>query len=278
MDIHELHLRENHRETTSRFVTACQTDDRIVAAFLGGSHAREQADRFSDLDLYFVTTDESYKDFLVDKEDFVRQLGEPLFLEDFGVPHGCFFMLSNTTEGEFWFGPESQFKGIYSGPYKVLLDKKDILTETVFPAPMIDPARQLELLQRQIDWFWHELSHFIKAMGRKQLWFAHGQIEVMRRICTILARLKHNFSDAYLEEDEPHFKIEQALPTEDLSLLLTTFCPMEYDAMLQAALVICRFYRDVAPALAKAHHLSYQTDLERMWMSQLKGLSQAGSM
>jgi predicted nucleotidyltransferase len=277
MDIHELQLPDPHQETASRFVAACQADHRIVAAFLGGSYAKGEADRFSDLDLYFVTTDESYEDFLVEKESFVRQLGEPLFLEDFGVPHGYCFILSNRTEGEFWFGSESHFKGIYSGPYKVLLDKKNILVGETFPAPIVDGTRQLALLQRKIDWFWHELSHFIKAMGRRQLWFAYGQIEAMRRICTILARLKHNFSDPYLEEDEPYFKIEQALPIEGLSPLQTTFCPMEYGAMLQAAVVICRFYQDVAPELAKAYHLSYQTDLEGMWISQLKALSQASS-
>lgn len=278
MNLQEMQLPKNHQETAERFLTACQADDRIVAAFIGGSYANGEADKHSDLDLYFVTTDESYDDFLVEKESFVRQLGEPLFLEDFGVPHGYCFILSNTTEGEFWFGPESRFKDIYSGPYKVLFDKKNILVGEAFPAPIADQTRQLALLQRQIDWFWHELSHFIKAMGRKQLWFAYGQIEAMRRICTILARLKHNFSDAYLEEDEPYFKIEQALPPEYLSPLQTTFCSMEYDAMLQAAFVICRFYQDMAPELAKAHHLSYQTDLERMWISQLKELSQASSM
>ena len=277
MDIHELHLPENHRETASRFVAACQADDRIVAAFLGGSYASEDADKFSDLDLYFVTTDESYEDFLLEKERFVHQLGEPFFLEDFGVPHGYCFMLSNTTEGEFWFGSESHFKNIYSGPYKVLLDKKNILVGEAFPAPIADQNKQLEVLQRQIDWFWHELSHFIKAMGRNQLWFAYGQIETMRRMCTRLARLKHNFSDAYLEEDEPYFKIEQSLPIEDLSPLQITFCSMKYDAMLEAAFVLCRFYQDTAPELAKAHHLSYETDLERTWISQLKELSQASS-
>ena len=277
MDIHELQLPGNHEETARRVIAACQADHRIVAAFLGGSYASEDADKFSDLDLYFVTTDKSYENFLAEKESFAHQLGEPLFLEDFGVPHGYCFILSNTTEGEFWFGPESKFKDIYSGPYKVLLDKKNILVGDAFPAPTTDQTRRLELLQRQIGWFWHELAHFIKAMGRKQLWFAYGQIESMRRMCTRLACLKHNFSDAYLEEDEPYFKIEQALPIEDLSPLQSTFCPMEYDAMLQAAFVICRFYQDIAPELAKAHRLSYQADLERVWMSQLKELSQTSS-
>jgi hypothetical protein len=191
------------------------------------------------------------------------------------LTHGYCVIFSNTTEGDIWFGRESKFNDIYSGPYKVLLDKKGILAGEVFPTHVADQSKQIELLGQQIDWFWHELSHFIKAMGRRQLWFAYGQIETMRQICVNLARLRYNFSDAYAG-GEPYFKVEQALPIEELSPLQKTFCPMEYDAMLQAAFVICRFYQDVAPNLAEIYNLVYQTDLERMMISQLKELGSTG--
>ncbi len=272
MDFHEIQLPDNHQDIVGRFSAACQADDRIVAAFLGGSYANGKADKFSDLDLFFITTDEAYKDFLVEREIFIRLLGEPLFLEDFGLTHGYCFIFSNAAEGDIWFHRESKFKDTYSGPYTVLLDKKGILAGEVFPAHIADQAKQIELLRQQIDWFWHELAHFIKAMGRRQLWFAYGQIEAMRQICVVLARLRYNFLDAYVGGGEPYFKIEQAMPIEELSPLQTTFCAMEYDAMLQVALVICRFYQDVAPSLAEAYNLTYQTDLERMLISQLEAL------
>ena len=137
-----------------------------------------------------------------------------------------------------------------------------------------DPVEQIETLGQQIDWFWHELSHFIKAMGRMQLWFAYGQLEVMRQKCVNLVRLRHNFLDAKVGE-EPYFKIEKALPIEQLLPLQVTYCPMEYEAMLQAALVIFRFYQDVAPTLAQAYGLTYQADLEQMMISQLEELNDA---
>ena len=84
MDLREIQLADNHRDIVDRFLSACQADDRVVAAFLGGSHAKGTADRFSDLDLFFITTDEAYQDFLVERECFVRLLGEPLLVEDFG--------------------------------------------------------------------------------------------------------------------------------------------------------------------------------------------------
>jgi predicted nucleotidyltransferase len=271
MDSHEIQLPDHHQDVLDRFIAACQADERIVAAFLGGSYANGATDKYSDLDLFFITTDEAYEDFLAEREDFIRLLGEPLFLEGFGLTHGYCVIFSNGTEGDVWFGRESKFKDIYSGPYRVLLDKKGILAGDVFSKHVADQAAQIETLRQQIDWFWHDLSHFIKAMGRRQLWFAAGQLEVLRQICVNLARLRYNFTDAYVGE-EPYFKVEKFLPIEQLSPLQTTFCAMEYEAMLQAALVICRFYQDVAPNLAKAYSITYQADLERMLISQLDEL------
>jgi hypothetical protein len=59
-----------------RFVAACQTDARIVAAFLGGSAASGMADAYSDLDLGLITTDAAYADFTAQRAAFLRLLGE----------------------------------------------------------------------------------------------------------------------------------------------------------------------------------------------------------
>ena len=48
MDLHEIHLPDNHRDVVSRFLAACQADERIVAAFLGGSYAKDKTDKFSE--------------------------------------------------------------------------------------------------------------------------------------------------------------------------------------------------------------------------------------
>lgn len=269
-----MQLPGKYQDIVDRFIAACQADERILAAFLGGSYAEDKADRYSDLDLFFITTEQAYETFRAERERFIRLLGEPLFLEDFGRTHGYFVIYSNGADCEIWFGRESKFHDIHGGAYKVLLDKKGILAGTVFPLHIADPAEQTEILRRQLDWFWHELSHFTKAMARRQVWFAYGQLEVLRQICVNLARLRYNFSDAYGGE-EPYFKIEQAMPIEQLSPLQATFCPMEYEPMLQAARTVCRFYQETAPTLAKAHHLSYQTHLEQMLMGQLEELNDA---
>lgn len=269
-------LPDNHQQIIDRFVAVCQADERIIAAFLGGSYAEGRADKYSDLDLYVVTSNAAYDDLLVERARFIRLLGEPLFLEDFGRPNGNFVIFSNATEIEIWFGRERAFTAIHSGSYKVLLDRKDILAGSVFRAPVADQTEQTELLRRQLEYFWHDLGHFIKAMGRGQLWFAYGQLEILRQLCVKLARLRYNFADPEAAE-EPYFKVEQALPVEQLSPLESTCCSIEYAAMLHAARVMCRYYHDVASDLAEAHHLRYQTELEAILMHQLSELEDSRS-
>ena len=271
MELAKWQFPENHQEIIGRFVEVCQADDRIVAAFIGGSYAIGNTDEFSDLDLFFVTTDSDYEDFVSEREHFIHQLGDPLFYDGFGLQHGYCIIFSNSAECDIWFGCESNFLGIYNGTFQPLLDKKGILNSVIFPARVAQQENQLELLGQQLDWFWHELSHFIKAIGRGQLWFAYGQIETMRQICVILARLQNNFLDAYVSA-EPYFKIEQFLPVEKISALRDTFCSLEPAALLQAADDICCFYRAIAPDLAEKYGLKYQADLDRMLINQLKSL------
>ncbi len=94
MDAQAIQQPQNHQVVMNRFVAACQADERVVAAFLGGSYARGTTDEYSDLDFYLITTDEAYDDFFAGREAFLRLLGEPVFLEDF---HGYGFEATSIT-------------------------------------------------------------------------------------------------------------------------------------------------------------------------------------
>jgi hypothetical protein len=269
MDTQELEQLPHHEVVINRFVTACQADERVVATTLYGSHARGATDAYSDLDLGLITTDESYEAFCAEREAFIRHLGEPLFQEDFGSASSVFFILADGTEGELAIGRASQFDQLHDEPYKVLLDKQNILAGAVFRPAEPDSAGQTETLRRLIYWFWHDFSHFITAMGRGQLWWAQGQLEIVRRICVNLARLHHNFADPYAGAED-FFKVEQALPVARLTPLETTFCAMEAAAMLEAGRTILHFYQELAPALARAHGIPYPAALEQVMVERLK--------
>ena len=268
-------LPDHHRDFLDRFEQACRADERVTAAFLGGSYGRGAADAYSDLDLYVVVIDGAYDDFLAGRVSFLRRLGEPVFVEIFGSPATVFFIFSDGVEGELQTGRESQLQQLHSGPYQVLLDRTGILNGVVFTEPGADPAEQGEMLRLQVAVFWHELSHFITALGRGQLWWAYGQLEALRSVCMKLVRLGHNFDDPDAGS-EPSFKVEDALPVEKLSPLLATICPMEPAAMLRAAFVLVNFYQKVVPLLVYAHGLAYPTALERVMLNRLEMLRPPG--
>jgi predicted nucleotidyltransferase len=256
------------RALVERFTAACRADDRVVAAVLGGSHARGTADAHSDVDLYAIAADAAYEAFLVDHAAFVRRLGEPVFLEQWRSPHGLdlvFFVLADGLEGELGLARESGFATVHGGAHRVLVDKAGLLDGVVFPLHRPAEAEQVETLRGQIEWFWHDLSHFTKAVARGQLWWAHGALEGLRRTCVQLARLRHDFA----AEAEGYEKVEEALPAERLAPLRETICPLDRAAMLRAAGAIVRFYQELARPLAREHGLAYPAEHERIMLDRL---------
>ena len=266
-----MQLRSNHQIIMDRFIKACQTDNRVAAALHLGSYVKGLADEHSDLDLYVITSDDGYEAFTSDHESFIRQLGEPLFMENFELPDILFLIFQDGSELEISIGRESQLNEILNEPYKVLLDKKDITANIVPRERQIDGRKQTEKLRRLIYWFWHELSHFTTALARGQLWWAQGQLGAMRLYCINLARLQNDFFDQEIGE-EGYFKIENAIPVEQLSELKATYCPMEEDAMLESAFVIIQFFRDLATGLAQTHGITYPERLDTLMVERLEKL------
>lgn len=271
MEAQAISLPSSHQALVDRFLAACQADKRIVAAFLGGSYARGTADAYSDLDLGLITTDAASEHFFAERETFLRRLGDLVFLEKFSSETTLFFMFADGTEGELAVGREGQFTQIHGGPYQVLLDKTGVLAGAVFPWQDAAEAEQVETLRRLVSWFWHDLSHLITALARGQLWWAYGQLGILRLSCVNLARLHANFS----AQVEDYDKVDKALPAEQLAPLQATCCPLEREAMLQAAHVIVRFYREVAPVLAQAHGIPYSDALAQMMVARLEHLDTA---
>ena len=269
MDFVAIDLPSNHKTVLEHFVAACQSDTRIVAAFLGGSYASGKADGWSDVDLYLITADEAYDDFLDDKEALICQLGEPLYLEDWGTPHCYFFTLADGTEGELGIGRASRFQQIHGGTYTVLVDKQGILDGVQFPLHQADPSEQIDTMRQLMMDFWHEFRHFHKALAREQLWFAIGSLEELRGICVNLARLRYNLIDPDVG-DEPYWKLDQAMPVEQLELLGTTFCPLERKAIRQAGQTILEYYREAASALAETHGIAFPAELDQVMTAHIQ--------
>jgi hypothetical protein len=83
-----------------------------------------------------------------------------------------------------------------------------------------------------------------------------------------LARLHQHFTAGV----DGYEKLEHALPIEQLAPLQATVCPFERNAMLQAALVLVRFYEELAPLLARTHDLPYPADLAGVMSARLNNV------
>ena len=266
-----MQLHPDHQFIMDRFISACQADYRVAAALHVGSYVKGLADAHSDLDLYLVITDDAYDGFIADRSVFIRELGEPLFMEDFDLPDILFLIFSDGSEVEISFGRENQLSYILDEPYKVLVDKKNITAGVTPGEREVNVEEQTEKLRRLIYWFWHDLSHFITALARRQLWWAHGQLGALRLYCINLIRLENNFSDQDIGA-EGYFKLEKAIPVQQLAALKTTYPPMEENAMLESALVIVRFFRDLATGLASTHGIIYPERLDKVMVERLEKL------
>ena len=251
----------------ARFVEVCRSDDRIVAAFLGGSFAREEADGYSDVDLCIVVDDRAYDEVVADRPEIVRLLGEPLFCDDFGNDDVTFFILADGTEGELNVARERALEGLAAGPHRPLLDERGLLPPS-FPADAIGIGELDEALERTLSWFWHELSHFVAAVGRDQPWWAVGQLEALRGRCVNLVRIEAGS----VPLEEPYEKLDTTIRGADLDALRSTFVPLEMAAILDAGRRAVDFFHERGPAVAAARGLPYPTELDRIMRAHLDAL------
>jgi predicted nucleotidyltransferase len=258
-----------NRAALDRFVAACREDTRVVAAFLGGSHAAGSADEYSDLDLYLIVGDQYYDTFFAERRAFLGHLGQALLFEDFSE-FGfdmVVFILSGGVEGELALGRASGFDHIHGGPFEILVDKEGILEGHVFPLHRPSEVEQRKTLRWLIYWFWRDLSEFNRAMVRGRLWTAHGLLESMRLKCVNVARLKHEFFSVGMVGYE---RLEQAAEAQDLEALRASLCPLEREAMLEAAGRLVGFYLRTAPPLANQQGIAYPAELEGVVIDKLE--------
>ena len=244
----------------TRLVERCAADERVVAAFLGGSRVRGGADDLSDYDISVIVADASYGGLIAEKDGFVRLLGEPLFLEDFGNENVAFVIFADGVELELLFFREGDLRSIRSGPHHVLYDRAGILSGLEFPPPDLDPGEQMLELRNLLFWFWHDLGHFTAAIERGQLWWAAGQLEQLRHHCVSLIRIEQGVE----VEDEPYWKLDAAISTDRLDPLRSTFVRVDRDELLRAGRELLAFFRRQAPIVARTKGLSYPSELDAL--------------
>jgi predicted nucleotidyltransferase len=252
-----------------RFIDACSSDERISAAFIGGSVARGEPDGYSDLDLCVVVGDARFDDVLADRRVLASRLGTPLFCEDWGDEDPeLFVILDDGSDVELFFVRESRLHEVQAGAIRPLLDRRGILTDLDLPIRHVGSDELVDELRRILAWFWHDVSHFITAVGRDQIWWAAGQVEALRGYCVNLVRIEQGEEAG----NEPYWKIDAETSTVALESLRSTFVPIELGAMAQAASDLVAFFGTRGRAAADLYGVAYPGELERLLRDQLNEL------
>jgi predicted nucleotidyltransferase len=240
-------------------------DQRVLGLLLYGSRVTGKADAFSDLDLGVITTDAGARELVRERAALLAQVGEVLFLEDFGDPTHTHAILADGAAFEFIVRPIGEL--VDDGPHQIVLDKDGqvaaALARKVAREPEVFSA---EGVRRQIQYFWHEVEHLVTALGRRDLLWAHGGLEEMRGICLRLARAAAGV-DA--EDEEPYWKVDTALDAELLERLRATIVPAETAPMRRAAGELLEIYRSLAHPLAERNGIAYPERLDALLSARL---------
>jgi predicted nucleotidyltransferase len=251
-----------------RLVEAAEADERVVALLLYGSRAAGGWDDHSDVDIGLVASDATHAELVAGARGLVASLGEPLFLESFGDPSWLHAIFADGVELELMVQREADLD--LDLPHRVLFDRVGVIARHAGRTEgAADDAAEREKVRRLVQWFWHDVGHVITALGREQPWWAHGQLEQLRGVCLDLARLD---AGVPLEEDEPYWKVDTAVPPEVLARLAETIVPLEVGPMRSAALALVALYRDLAQPLTARLGLPYPTRLDELLTIRLEAL------
>ncbi|MFX0202995.1 MAG: aminoglycoside 6-adenylyltransferase [Candidatus Hodarchaeota archaeon] len=259
----------NFQKVLDKFITLSSADNRILSAFIYGSHATGKSDEHSDLDLGLVVEKHSLPAFLDGIEVFIREFGEVLFLDDFDTGQTFLFIITDGSECGITVGNKETITTWINGrPFITLVDKTEFLRH--FDGSKVNETEHqekdnLRQLERILSWFWHDLSHFIAAIGREQIWWALGQLEDLRRMCVQLTLLKKDFS----AEINDYEKIDGFIDRKMLSPLEESVCRLDLREMQSVIKIIVQYFTTVGSELAREHQLDYPKRLQEVMLEKL---------
>src|SRR5438874_138849 len=238
------------RTTIDRFAAAAKADDRVAAAFLGGSFASGKTDEHSDLDIYLVVDDERYDAFFADREAFVRTWADPVFLdttvnfEGFGFDMVHFVNRDGVT-GELAFARPDGMLAMHGGPHETLVDRRGLLDGVSFPLyePSLEERRGA--VDRALTWFWLDAITLSKSLARGRLRDAMASLSRMReRTAAMIAEVQP-------EADRERLR-EQLLPT---------YVPADPAGIGEAAERLIALHREVGQRTGLPHSVEYPAGL-----------------
>src|SRR5438105_5382998 len=241
------------RGTIERFARAAESDERVVAAFLGGSFAAGTADEHSDLDIYAVIDDAVYEQFFRDREAFVHRWADPVFVDTtanfiglgFDMVH---FVNRDGVTGELAIGKPSSMLAMHGGPHEPLVDRAGLLEGVTFPLYEPSADDRQASVERATSWFWLDVISLAKALGRGRT------ADAMRYLSSMRDRLSTVVGEVRPEDDRERLR----------EPLLPTYVPAGRDRILEAASSLMALHRETGSRTEIRGSREYPDDLARV--------------
>jgi len=252
--------RQDAAALLDRVVALSADDRRIRAVLVFGSHANGTDDEFSDVDIGLVMSDavaDVEADVVALREKIAAGLGRSLLAMDFGDPANLHLIFADGVAAELILLHADDLD--LARPYRVLLDKDDVLARAAVRRPDERAAPDAQAAEELVLVFWHDLEHVIAALGRGQLLWAHGGLEEMRGVCVLLARLA---AGAEFDAEDPYWKADAAVGADHAARLRSTVVPAEAGPLREATRTLVELYRDLAPGIAAAYGFAYPSELD----------------
>jgi predicted nucleotidyltransferase len=215
-----LEIRRNERQhLLERIIALLENDERVVAAWLGGSLGRKAADDLSDLDLWVVVADQYCQTICTDRQNYVAavqtETTKPILkLESpFNAPPGGAYLLvfyagiAGPQHVDWYWQPQS--KAHLSRQTLLLFDKVGLPTiDSSSPFANLEQlslAECIEQVTTRTSFFWAMLNITAKKIAREEVVNAVNMLTMLEvsiaEVCWYMAgkRIRPSYEDIKTE-------------------------------------------------------------------------------
>lgn len=218
---------EERERTTKNVSGLLESDEHVDAVLVVGSLASKTADRWSDIDLVAVTSDDT--DQTAVATNWVGRIYDQLpvlhhFATAFGETHVRGFLLKNLLELDLAFTPRSHLT--VWGPARIVFDRSGSSAALLHaPATSASPSPDWA---SEAGFAWHDVTHACAAVRRGRPWQALWYLERVRNRTLGLAQERRAW-------DADFFDHADDLPAGELAPLEATLvAALEPEVLLHA--------------------------------------------
>ena len=162
-----------------RFLTHCRGDDRVRAVWLGGSLARGDADRSSDLDVMIAVADEHFDAFVSEWKEWLAAITETVIARALPFAPGSFYSVTPTMERlDVITERVSTLANTYHRTRLVVLDKDDCAR--LIPAPALAGGPSPLTIAGIVEEFFRDYAMFDVVVDRQDWLLGLEAISVVR--------------------------------------------------------------------------------------------------